>query len=234
MDFKTDALLLRACDYGENDKIVTLLTSDRGKLSAGVKGVKKAGAKLRFAAQPFCFAEYVLAGRGERNTVVSASLHDGFYSLREDVSKYYAAACVCEACDRLSYEAAESGYFLLAAVDALRRIGEDDPAFALVVFLCKALELAGYPVRAENCALCGKPLSGRMRFDFSSGAFCCEDCGVGAAASESTYLTLRAALGLNGALSEDGARRTLRLLRAYLNAQADTDLPAVGEFLTLI
>jgi len=57
MDFKTDALLLRACDYGENDKIVTLLTSDRGKLSAGVKGVKKAGAKLRFAAQPFCFAE---------------------------------------------------------------------------------------------------------------------------------------------------------------------------------
>ena len=56
----------------------------------------------------------------------------------------------------------------------------------------------------------------------------------GAAASESTYLTLRAALGLNGALSEDGARRTLRLLRAYLNAQADTDLPAVGEFLTLI
>lgn len=56
MDFKTDALLLRACDYGENDKIVTLLTSDRGKLTAGVKGVKKAGAKLRFAAQPFCFA----------------------------------------------------------------------------------------------------------------------------------------------------------------------------------
>ena len=30
MEFKADALLLRAVDYGENDKIVTLLTADRG------------------------------------------------------------------------------------------------------------------------------------------------------------------------------------------------------------
>ena len=53
MESKTDALLLRAVDYGENDKIVTLLTADRGKIAAAVKGVKNAGAKLRFAAQPF-------------------------------------------------------------------------------------------------------------------------------------------------------------------------------------
>ena len=57
MDFKSDALLIKSCDYGESDKIITLLTADRGKLTAGMKGVRKAGAKLRFAAQPFCFAE---------------------------------------------------------------------------------------------------------------------------------------------------------------------------------
>ena len=58
MEWKADALLLRAADYGESDKMVTLLTADRGKIGAALKGVKKAGAKLRFAAQPFCFAEY--------------------------------------------------------------------------------------------------------------------------------------------------------------------------------
>ena len=61
MDYKTDALVLRASDYGENDKIVTLFSLQYGKISAALKGVKKAGAKLKFAAQPFCFAEYVLA-----------------------------------------------------------------------------------------------------------------------------------------------------------------------------
>ncbi len=45
--------MLRATDYLENDKILTLLTAEKGKITAGIKGVKKAGAKLKFAAQPF-------------------------------------------------------------------------------------------------------------------------------------------------------------------------------------
>ena len=50
MEFKTDALLLRAADYGENDRMVTLLTAERGKLGAAMKGVRRAGAKLKAAA----------------------------------------------------------------------------------------------------------------------------------------------------------------------------------------
>ena len=72
-NIKVNALMLRATDYLENDKILTLLTAERGKITAGIKGVKKAGAKLKFAAQPFCFAEYILAERGGRYTVTQAS-----------------------------------------------------------------------------------------------------------------------------------------------------------------
>lgn len=63
MEIKVNALMLRAADYGENDKILTLLTAEYGKISAAIKGVKKPSAKLKFAAQPFCFAEYILADR---------------------------------------------------------------------------------------------------------------------------------------------------------------------------
>ena len=68
MESKTDALLLRAVDYGENDKIVTLLSADRGKIAARVKGVKKRGAKLRFAASLFVLRSMSLrrAGRETR------------------------------------------------------------------------------------------------------------------------------------------------------------------------
>ena len=59
MEQIVNALMLRAVDYNENDKILTLLTAENGKISAGIKGVKKAAAKLKFAAQPFCFAKYV-------------------------------------------------------------------------------------------------------------------------------------------------------------------------------
>ena len=73
MELKVNALMIRAADYGENDKILTLLTAERGKLTAAIKGVKKAGAKLKFAAQPFCLAEYVLADSGDRYSVIQAS-----------------------------------------------------------------------------------------------------------------------------------------------------------------
>ena len=73
MDIKVNALMLRAVDYNENDKILTLLTAEKGKISAGIKGVKKAAAKLKFAAQPFCFAEYVLSSRGDKHTVINAT-----------------------------------------------------------------------------------------------------------------------------------------------------------------
>ena len=158
MDDKTDALVLRTADYGENDKMLTLLSAERGKISACAKGVKKAGAKLLFAAQPFCFAEYVFAVKGGRNTVTAASLYDGFYSLREDVEKFYAGAAVLEACDRLACEGEESGALLVSAVRALGEIVEGDAERALVKFLLSALDGAGYCVRAEECPVCGESL----------------------------------------------------------------------------
>jgi len=235
MELKTDALLLRAVDYGENDKIVTLLTAGYGKLGAAVKGVKKAGAKLKFAAQPFCFAEYVLAERSGRHTVTSATLHDGFYALREDVETFYGGAVVCEACDKLVFEGSPCGELLVAAVTALERLTSGEGAASVIAFFLTAMRLAGYPVKAENCPHCGKELSGRMRFDMESGTFCCEACGVGTPASESTYRVIRAAenMGRSATDRADGEKRALRLLGAYFRYQIGTELSSLTEYLAL-
>lgn len=130
--------------------------------------MKKAGAKLRFAAQPFCFAEYVLAERGTRNTVTSASLYDGFFGLCEDVTRFYAAAVVTDACDKLALEGMQSGPLLVAAVSALEGLCADDE-LALVRFLLAALAFAGYPVEAGECPACGKRLRAGCGFPLRTG-----------------------------------------------------------------
>ena len=81
MEVKTDAIVLKAVDYKDNDKILTLFSPSLGRITAGAKGVKKPKAKLSFSAQPFCFAEYVLAEKGGRYTVTGAYLHESFFSL---------------------------------------------------------------------------------------------------------------------------------------------------------
>lgn len=224
MEFTEDALVIRTANYGENDRMVTLLSAGRGKFGAAMKGVRKAGAKLNFAAQPFCFAEYTVAERGGRKTVTSASLHDGFYALREDMTRYYTAICVLEACDALLPEDMPSGGMLVAAVDTLNKLcaGEE---YALVGFLLNALELSGYPVEIGA--------SGELnRFDFESGTFSYE--GAGAPVSESTVSILRFALGLQGEPSLDGYKRALRLLRSYFSYQTETDIPTIGELLNIL
>mgnify|MGYP001028634212 CR=1 FL=1 len=232
MEFKTDALVLRTVDYGENDKMVTLFAADRGKIGVCMKGVKKANAKLKFAAQPFAFSEYVIAERAGRYTVTAAALHDGFYGLREDVTAYYAAACVCETCDKLLLEGMVNGALLVEAVSALGTF-DGQPSRALIRFLLNALALAGYPVEAGNCPVCGRALSGRMAFDMRSGSFLCTDCGEGAPASESTYLALRAARG-TGEGTADGEKRALRLLSAYFTYQTEEELSSLGQYISLI
>lgn len=236
MEVKTDALLLRSADYGENDKIVTLLTADRGKIAAAMKGVKKAGAKLRFAAQPFCFAEYVLAERGGRRTVISASLHDGFFALRESITAFYAASTVAEASDKLVFEGMDGGELLICAVSALKALCEGDPSPALLQFLLNALRIAGYPLRAEKCPFCGRELhrEARLRFDMESGSFACEACGKGTPASGVTYLTLRAALKGETFHEKDGEKRALKLLSAYFTYQTETELNALSEYIRIL
>ena len=209
MEIKVNALMIRAVDYGENDKILTLLTAERGKITAGIKGVKKAGAKLKFAAQPFCLAEYVLASRGERYTVIQASESESFYDLRCDIGRFYAASALCEAASALVFEEDASPEMFLYAVSGLRDMCAGNEGMALIKFLLRALRLSGYGFTVGSCS----------------------ECGV----SASTYAVLRAADGRPcGEVTADGIKRALRLLREYFAAKTDSRFLCLSEYLRLI
>lgn len=232
MQFKRDALMLRYADYKESDRMVTLLTAE-GKLSAAMKGVRKSGAKLAFAAQPFCFGEYVFTQTAGRSTVISASVYDGFYALREDLCRFYAASVVCETCNKLVYEDTESGAFLVLAVQTLKdlcRTQGAETGAVLLNFLLNALSLAGYAVRADVCPVCGKEPRGIVRFDMESGTFCCFDCVKCVRASESTFHAVRSALRGDAPEEKDGVARALKLLGVYFETRTETPLPSLREY----
>ena len=97
-------IVLGSVSYGDNDKILTVFTLERGSVCAKIKGVKKAGAKLKFASEPFCFAEFVFSKSGERRTVIGASLLDSFYPLRNDLKTLYLASSCLEFVKRFDVE----------------------------------------------------------------------------------------------------------------------------------
>ena len=70
---KIKALVLRAADFKENDKLLLLYCGEYGKITASIRGVKKPGAKLKFAAEPFCFGEFMLSSRNFIRIVLEAA-----------------------------------------------------------------------------------------------------------------------------------------------------------------
>lgn len=237
-EIKVNAITLRATDYGENDKILTLLTAEKGRITVGIKGVKKANAKLKFAAQPFCFAEYILAERGGRYTVTQASEGESFYELRTDVEKYYAACAVCEAVIALTSDGDDGVELFPACIKAFRDTLVGDHKIALITFLLNAITASGYGFSLNGvCPTCGNKLSGetKLRFDMRSGTFACWDCALGAGVSGETFAALLFAHGKsNVSPTEDGKKKALKLLREYLMQKAEARLSCLTEYINLI
>ena len=239
MEFKFNAIMLRAVDYNENDKILTLLTAEQGKITAGIKGVKKPNAKLKFAAQPFCFAEYILAKRGDKYTVINCSECESFYDLRTDINKFYAASAAAEAVSAATYEGVDCAEIFYAFVKTLSAMCAGEERLPLINFLLFVLDKSGYAISLENCAECGAPLvnAEKLRFDMDAGAFTCFDCGTGAGASRVTYNVLRKLAGKSFEeefITADGEKRALRLLKEYFTYKTDNLLKSLSEYIRLI
>jgi DNA repair protein RecO (recombination protein O) len=71
----TTGIILRRTDYGEADRILTLLTPDCGKLSLLAKGVRRIKSKMAGGIELFSISEITyIRGRSDLGTLVSARL----------------------------------------------------------------------------------------------------------------------------------------------------------------
>ena len=237
MEFKTDAVVIGARDYKDNDKLLTLFTAERGILRVKIRGVKKPTSKLNFATQPFAFAEFVLVEKGEYYTVKSAYLYDGFYALRNDVVKFYAASSVLAAANFTVPENEEFRPLFIATVQALKELcyTDADALETLISYLLLAASESGYLVDLSGCGVCGGEVDEAPYFDFGAGHFVCSECGGGSRASECTYHELRKCAGLS--YDEDktqgGKKRALRLLKVFLGEKTETDFSVLGDLLQI-
>lgn len=93
------ALVIRECDYGENDKLLTLLTAEHGKITVCAKGAKSLRNKNMVCSQLLCYSEFTVKERGGYYTLSEASLIEQFFGL-EDVAFAECRRGLCRRCCR--------------------------------------------------------------------------------------------------------------------------------------
>lgn len=244
MEEIVNGIVLRAVDYRDNDKIITIFTVEKGIIIANAKGVKKSGAKLKFAVEPFCFAEYVLAKKSNRYTVISAQHIDSFYNLRTDLKKYYVSGLMGEvmltALKEGDADASLFSVFINAVKDVNYHGGEK---LTLIKFLIMLFKTLGYGIGDEQCAFCGKRISQRVFFNFQSVNFSCEEHRL-EGYKEITPLTYNAFISAKDAvfngveedfltLGDEAQNKLIKFLLYYFNGKTDSVIKSGSFVLTV-
>lgn len=171
-------IVLSSFDYKEKDKLVEVFTLEFGKITAVLKGCKSPNAKLKFAFQPFCFAEFSIVKLGKFYQIIDAKLIDSFFDLTLDLNTYYLSSLILELVS-VSVEFEEQNpYLFLLCINALKHVCYDNlPANLVALKFCEdIMNMLGYKIDFQNCSSCGMPYIGKVYLNLDSGAFVCSAC----------------------------------------------------------
>src|SRR4051812_4484265 len=97
----TDAIPLKRMEYGEADRIITVLTPDRGKLRVLARGVRRSTSRMGGHLELFAHAHLVLARGRDLDTVTQASTVEPFRTVHEDMVAVSYAYHLAELVDSL-------------------------------------------------------------------------------------------------------------------------------------
>lgn len=110
-DIKTLGLVLRRTNYGEADRILSVITQE-GKMSVMAKGVRRARSKLAGAVEMFTVSELMVHfGRGEMGTLTGAKMVRHFSALVRDLGRLELASEFLKKVDRVAENSDSSEYY---------------------------------------------------------------------------------------------------------------------------
>lgn len=118
----TTGIVLGRTDYGEADRILTMLTPDQGKLRLMAKGVRKVKSKLAGGIELFSVSQITfIRGRGDIGTLVSTRLSKHYGNIVAHIERVQLGYELIKQLDKATEDEPEAGYFdlLVQAFEAL-------------------------------------------------------------------------------------------------------------------
>ncbi len=178
--YRTEAVVLRTRNLGEADKILTLFTKDRGKVSAVARGSRRPRNHLMGVSQLFTHSNFLIFRGKNLDSVSQGTIINAWLNLREDLLKMAYASYIVELVDRLTeeYDPSASVYSLLVAVFDRLQIDGLETRLARF-FELRFLRLIGLEPQLQRCVGCDTIMTdtgNQLRFSPREGGVLCYRC----------------------------------------------------------
>ena len=177
MKFSTDGLVIHERDTGESNRLVTILTRDRGVIRAFANGAKRIKSRSAAATELLCYSSFVFFKNKDTYSIDEATPNEVFFSLRSNIDNLSLAQYFCELAAAIVPENIESEVFLRILLNSLHFLasGKKDINIIKAVTELRLASAAGYAPDLVACCECGE-YEGEMLFDCMEGSLFCAKC----------------------------------------------------------
>ena len=179
--YQADAIVLRRLDYGEADRILTLLTREHGKLAAIAKGARRSKARNGSSLDLFGRSRMMLAKGRNLDVVAQVERRGDVRHIAGDLRRTAYAGLVSEIADKVLEDRhpVDDVFELVAGtldrLNDVNRSARVDAAW----FVMRMLDLLGYQPQLFDCAGCSQPLpEADAWFSPLLGGVLCSRCGA--------------------------------------------------------
>ena len=155
---KTEAVVLRKLDYSDTSSIVSLYTSEFGKLSAIIKGGRNPKSKMGMIADPPNHLEIIIYKKDTREVqfLSGAEIISHFPHLKEDLNTLKFVYAVIELVQKLTPddEPNKRLFYGLVRILSLFNTSDERPEIIFSRFTLFFIEELGYGINLDRCSVC--------------------------------------------------------------------------------
>ncbi len=226
------AIVVHAVNYREADRMLTLFSPVHGRIDAIARGCKRPKSPLLNASEIFALGDYELYEKSGRHTIVSASLIETFFPLREDYERLVCGTYLLGLCSAVIQpnQHAENLFSLL--LHTLSRLTFSDQEWRplLCGFLIHFTADQGIQPRLHHCVLCGRPVPADENafFGVHDGGVVCRTChrqgDMPLAAAQRAFLSSALRSGSASWVNSPEKYAPLRVMRRYVESQLGSRL----------
>ena len=243
--YTANAIVLRRINFSEVDRIVSLYSRERGKISAIAKGARKPISRLAGATEVLTYGRFQFASGKNLDVLTQVEVKESFPRIHADLSCIAHATYLAELIDRFAEEddvSPDLFDLLLSALYLLER--PNDPEKITHMFELQFMKLLGYEPVLDRCVRCRAHLpEGEIYFSPSFGGTICRECGylpedafpISRDAVESMQkLTIAGAREVEQMeLSRSATDQIARAMRWYIRYRAERELKSLDFLQTL-
>lgn len=173
-----NALVLKVTDCGENDRLISLLSVEKGRIGVIAKGGRSVRYKYLPSIQLFTYSTFELYERNGMYWIKDALVNTYFPHLCDSIESVALASYLADLAYELSDENESGGEILRLLLNSFYMISESAKPYGIIkaVFELRAVCYSGYMPELSSCGECHNENNDLYYVDIMNGRLLCPDC----------------------------------------------------------